>query len=167
MKPLPPLQTLHELFTYCEDTGQLVRKKTTSSRALAGQIAGSLNRDGYLRVRVNSIEYMVHRLVWKMVVGEDIPEGMIIDHIDRDRTNNRVANLRLCTPLTNQYNRPSHEGVSYDTRSNQTLKKRWVATLRGKKLGYYETKEDAFAARRQALENDPIYVQLHNTDKPH
>ena len=164
MKPLPPSETLHELFCYCEDTGHLIRKKTTSSRSLSGQIAGSLNRDGYLRVKVNRVEYMVHRLVWKMTTGEDIPEGMLIDHIDRDRTNNRIENLRLCSPLTNQYNRNPNEGVSYDTRSNQNLSKRWVATLRGKKLGYYETREEALAARKQVLENDPIYVQLH-TDR--
>lgn len=161
MKPLPPSETLHDIFNYCEDTGQLIRKKTTSSRSLAGQVAGSLNRDGYLRVRVNSVEYMVHRLVWKMATGEDIPTGMLIDHIDRDRTNNRIANLRLCSPLENQYNRSPDEGVSYDTRSNQNLTKRWVATLRGKKIGYYETKEEALAARQETLEKDPTYARLH------
>lgn len=160
MKPLPPLELLRELFTYCPETGKLIRAKTTSSRSVKGQIAGSLNRDGYLRVRVKSVEYMVHRLVWKLVKGEDIPDGLYIDHIDRNRTNNRIDNLRLATDLINQNNRNPEEGVSYDTRQYPKLKKRWVATLRGKKLGYFETKAEAMAARSEALSLDPLRAAL-------
>lgn len=160
MKPLPPLELLRELFTYCPETGKLIRAKTTSSRSVKGQIAGSLNRDGYLRVRVKSVEYMVHRLVWKLVKGEDIPDGLYIDHIDRNRTNNRIDNLRLATDLINQNNRNPEEGLSYDTRQYPKLKKRWVATLRGKKLGYFETKAEAMAARSEALSLDPLRAAL-------
>ena len=160
MKPLPPLDLLRGLFTYDPETGQLVRIKTTSSRSVRGSIAGSINRDGYLRVRVESVEYMVHRIVWKLVKGEDIPPGLYIDHIDRDRTNNKIENLRLATDLQNQNNRNPEEGVTYDNRKYPKLKKRWVATLRGKKLGYYKTKEEAVTARRQALELDPLRISL-------
>ncbi len=160
MKPLPPLHELEELFSYCEETGSLIRIKTTGWRSKAGQVAGSVNRDGYLRVRVNRVEYMVHRLIWKLVTKEDIPEGYILDHIDRDRQNNRIENLRLSDAKLNQNNRNPDEGVSYDSRTNQKLTKRWCATLRGKKIGYYATKEEAHSARYAALQADPIRAQL-------
>lgn len=160
MKPLPPLKLLRELFTYCPETGSLVRAKTTSSRSPKGKIAGSVNRDGYLRVRVEKVEYMVHRLVWKLVKGEDIPTGSYIDHIDRNRQNNRIENLRLATDLTNQNNRNPNEGVTYDTRKYPKLKKRWVATLRGRKLGYYETEAEAREARIKAVQSDPLRSSL-------
>lgn len=160
MKPLPPLKLLKELFTYCPETGNLIRSKTTSSRSLKGEKAGSVNRDGYLRVRVESVEYMVHRLIWKLVQEEDIPPGYYIDHIDRNRQNNRIENLRLATVLLNQNNRNPNEGITYDTREYPKLKKRWVATLRGKKLGYFETEDEARAARLMALQSDPLRSSL-------
>jgi hypothetical protein len=103
---------------------------------------------------------MVHRIIWKLVTKEDIPDGAILDHVDRDRQNNRVENLRLSSNLLNQNNRNPDEGISYDTRETPRLKKRWVATLRGKKLGYFLTREEALAARHQALREDPIRSQL-------
>jgi len=160
MKPLPPLKLLRELFTYCPETGSLIRAKTTSSRSLRGKVAGSVNSDGYLRVKVEKVEYMVHRLIWKLVKGEDIPPGSCIDHIDRNRQNNQIENLRLATDLTNQNNRSPNEGVTYDTREYPKLKKRWVATLRGKKLGYYETEDEARAARLKAVQADPLRSSL-------
>jgi hypothetical protein len=160
MKPLPPLELLEEFFTYCEKTGNLVRKKTISWRAKEGQVVGSVNRDGYLRVKFQRVEYMVHRIIWKLATKQDIPEGAILDHIDRDRQNNKIENLRLSDNLLNQNNRNPDEGVSYDTREFPKLKKRWVATIRGKKLGYFLTKEEALTARHNALLSDPIRSQL-------
>lgn len=103
---------------------------------------------------------MVHRLIWKLVTGQDIPEGYMLDHIDRNRKNNRIDNLRLSDNQLNQNNRDPRKGISYDNRTNQKLTKRWVATLRGKKIGYYATREEAINARLQALQQDPIRSQL-------
>jgi hypothetical protein len=160
MKPLPSLELLEEFFTYCKETGNLIRKKTISSRAVKGQVVGSINRDGYLRVKFQRQEYMVHRIIWKLVTRQDIPEGVILDHIDRNRQNNKIENLRLSDPLLNQNNRNPDEGISYDTRETPKLKKRWVATLRGKKLGYFLTKEEALTARRKAVSTDALRSQL-------
>ena len=84
----------------------------------------------------------------------------MIDHIDRDRCNNKIDNLRLANHETNQNNRDPAEGISYDNRTNQTLNNRWVATLRGKKVGSYGTKEEAIAARYLVLQQDTIRSQL-------
>jgi len=55
---------------------------------------------GYLRVRVGGRYQMVHRLVWNAYHGE-IPKGMQVDHIDGDKHNNALNNLRLLTPSGN------------------------------------------------------------------
>ena len=55
---------------------------------------------GYLRVRVGGRYQMVHRLVWNAYNGE-IPHGMQVDHIDGNKHNNDLTNLRLLTPSGN------------------------------------------------------------------
>ena len=66
------------------------------------------NAHGYLRIRIsrNSIirRIFIHRLVYLTFIGT-IPAGMQIDHIDKDRTNNNVSNLRCVTPKENCKNR--------------------------------------------------------------
>lgn len=75
---------------------------------------------GYLDIRVrygNKVrkKYLVHILVWKTFNGE-IPNGLQVDHIDRDRLNNNLSNLRLLTPSENNKNRilPDYKGKSMD-----------------------------------------------------
>ena len=58
------------------------------------------NRNGYLRVSLNGKMYSVHRLVYETYVGE-IPEKMVIDHIDGNRANNNLSNLQLTTQSKN------------------------------------------------------------------
>lgn len=61
------------------------------------------NSDGYLTVRVRHVRTTVHRLVALAFLGER-PEGMVIDHIDRDKMNNHISNLRYCTQSENNKN---------------------------------------------------------------
>ena len=61
------------------------------------------NSDGYLTVRVRHVRTTVHRLVAQAFLGER-PEGMVIDHIDRDKTNNHISNLRYCSLSENSKN---------------------------------------------------------------
>lgn len=100
----------------------------------------------------------VHRVVACLMFG-DLPPGMHIDHIDRDRTNNRPENLRIVTPSANAFNNAGHSdsrsgirGVSYHA---QHKGKKWRARLRNNKkevfLGYHETKEQAAVAVEEYL----------------
>jgi hypothetical protein len=140
---LPSQARLQELFTYEPLTGVLRWRKTNSSRAVAGSAAGHLSRIGYFQVRVDKKLFYAHRLVWMLVYGEDPgPKG--IDHVDRDKSNNRLVNLRLANQSQNGMNRdhPIRSlplGVS-------TNKARFRARLGGAHLGTFDTPEEAHAA---------------------
>jgi len=125
-----------ELFTY--DDGLLISNKT-------GTIYCNLDREGYVRIRVSGKEYRAHRIIWEMHNGP-IPEGMLIDHIDRDVFNNRIENLRLATRQQNNANKG---------KSGSTLLPKGVVKVRDKyrarihyngkttSLGMYNTPEEA------------------------
>lgn len=66
--------------------------------------AGSLSNTGYYVVRINNVLYQAHRIVWFLTNG-NIPLDYFIDHIDKNRTNNSLNNLRLITPTLNQHNK--------------------------------------------------------------
>ena len=68
----------------------------------AGKVARSVDGKGYLQIRINKHLYRTHRLAWLYVHGEWPSEQ--IDHIDCDKLNNRIANLRLANNQENQRN---------------------------------------------------------------
>lgn len=157
-KPLPPLERLQELFDYNPETGHLIRR-VDRGPARAGSIAGCLAQHlaqhGYLFVRIDYELYTCHRIAWRMHYGED-PLEKEIDHIDGNRQNNKIANLRLADKSQNMSNKTArvdntsgHLGVSY---SRHTRK--WVTELvkNGKKVyrEHFASLEDAVTARRRA-----------------
>lgn len=68
----------------------------------AGHIAGSLTSKGYVRISLNDVKVLAHRLAWLYVTG-DLPEE--IDHKNRRRDDNAFENLRLATRSQNLSNR--------------------------------------------------------------
>lgn len=113
-KPLPSQERLNEIFVYSIVTGGLWRRRT-------GKIAGWIQKNtGYRMVGVDrrNNQFLVHRIIWKMVTGEDAP---FIDHEDLDKQNNCWLNLRDCTKTQNQGNRTAradnaigHKGIHWD-----------------------------------------------------
>lgn len=65
-----------------------------------------IDSKGYHRVTTNQGSILVHRMVYILSSGEAIPNGLCVDHIDRDKSNNKPDNLRLVTYSQNQMNRP-------------------------------------------------------------
>lgn len=135
--------------SYDPETGVLTRL-ATAERSLVGKPCGSLKDTGYLIVHVCGRPRLVHRLVWFMVHNE-WPKGHI-DHINGNRADNRISNLRDVTPKMNRENlrkayRDSKTGVL-----GVRLRKsgRFVANLRidGRYtyLGTFDTAEQAHAA---------------------
>ena len=120
---LPPLSVLRDLFTYDPHTGLLVWRKTQGT-ARAGREAGWIHQTGYVYVGVGGKSYKAHRIVWYMHYGK--PPKDLLDHIDRDPTNNRISNLRECTHAENQQNKRTYannlsgvKGVSWYPRYNK------------------------------------------------
>lgn len=94
---------LKELFTYDGSTGYLIWKKTRG-KVKKGTIAGYV-QNGYRKIVVNKINYPASKLVLLMLDNIWPSSEQTIDHIDRDRDNNRRENLRLLTRSEQQINR--------------------------------------------------------------
>ena len=67
------------------------------------------NANGYFRVKTLNKDHMVHRLVAHLFLGYDLnSNNLMIDHIDGDKTNNKVSNLRIVSPRENSLNKVCH-----------------------------------------------------------
>lgn len=100
---MPPQARLHELFAYNYADGILITK-TRRKRQPAGTRAGSVDGNGYRRICVDGTTYAEHRIIWSWVHGQ-VPPDRLIDHINGDRQDNRITNLRLATSSENNLNR--------------------------------------------------------------
>lgn len=152
---MPSQERLQELFDYSVVTGALYRRKGVKGFP-RGRSVGFDNGNGYLRTVVDGHKVYNHRLVWKLVTGQEPTTN--IDHIDGDSTNNAWHNLRLATQAQNCRNQAlkttntsGFKGVSYSK-----VSKKWVATIwrdyRCHYLGLYGTPEQAHAAYVEAAE---------------
>jgi len=139
---------LHEKFDYCD--GNLYRKTT-------GKKAGTIDSKGYSAITVNRKIYRGHRLIFLYHHGY-LPE--IIDHIDGNRLNNRIENLREATQTENLQNAKKRtnnvSGIKNVHWCNQ--KQKWVVKLcvKGKRIygGFFENLDDA---KQVALEQRNLY----------
>lgn len=120
-----------------------------------GTVAGSIHSvQGYIAIDVLSVKYISHRLVWLYIYGV-WPDGEI-DHINHNRSDNRISNLRVVSLIENQRNqsipRNNTSGVVGVSWYKHTEK--WVAyiSVNGKRvgLGYFTEKADAVACRHAA-----------------
>ena len=88
-----------------------------------GLIVKGSERNGYLRISIRNKQYSIHRLVWE-TFNKPIPEGYYIDHIDGNKSNNALSNLRLVTQSDNMKNamKNGHKGqilvLQYDKKGN-------------------------------------------------
>lgn len=110
------------MFDYNPATGQLVRRYTTSSRAQRGDLVGCKNALGYLVVRIGPKLYLCHRIIWLWMTG-DWPAADV-DHINRDRRDNRWDNLRDVTRSVNLHNKQIDSGCYWAARDAV-----WVAAI--------------------------------------
>jgi hypothetical protein len=119
-----------------------------------GKEPGSLNTKGHVQIRIDGVLYVAHRLAWLYVNGR-FPDNQI-DHINGDKTDNRIVNLREATNKQNQENVPlqvnntsGYRGVSFDKR----LKKFRAYVCHNRRqitLGFFITAETAAIESKKA-----------------
>lgn len=145
-------ERVKELFEYNPLIGDFVRTKTNSMNTKIGETAGT-ELDGYVSIFIDNKGYPAHKLAWLYMTGEY--PNLHIDHIDGNRMNNKMGNLRLVTNQENAFNRskPSNNTSGYKgvvVRETVTLGKRYVAQIgyNGKMIscGTYDTAEEAHKA---------------------
>ncbi len=144
----------HERLRYDEVAGELYWKVDHWKKVKAGGVAGDKYGNGYRRVCIDSQSYLAHRVVWLMVTGK-WPE-LQVDHINGNRSDNRIQNLRLATSGDNHQNAgrraDNTSGLVGVSRWKNTLKWRADITVAGRQkyLGTFEHPEDAHAAYLEA-----------------
>lgn len=143
---------LRYALSYDSATGEFLWVNPTSPRHKPGDPAGYLSSyDGYWKITLDHQGFQAHRLAGAYVHGE-WPE-LLLDHINGDRADNRIANLRQATNSENMQNRrgsPSHSSGDLLGVSWHALRGKWRARIRvdghQRHLGLFETQEAAHAA---------------------
>ncbi len=138
------------IYDYCPISG-VVTSKINRRQAKIGTVLGSPHGTGYLTVWYVNKNYFIHRVIWLMVYGE-WPEQ--VDHIDGDRSNNRIQNLRKVTPYENSKNRnlsKANKSGFNGVRQlpNGSWKAYTVYNYRQIHLGCFNKYEDAVNARKE------------------
>lgn len=140
-------------------TGEFTRTKILNDHPAhmwrLGETIGNASSRGYLEISVGEEKYSAHKLAWYITHGE-YPNPSI-DHINGDKQDNRIENLRLSTPLENMRNRGKNEnnttgynGVYLSSSGRYRARIKINGKLIG--LGTFDTVELAAAARKSANE---------------
>lgn len=148
--PLPSQKKLQELFDYRD--GQLYWKERINSSIDISKPAGDIGTDGYRRIQIEGKRYRAHRLIWKYYYGKDPKE--FIDHIDGNRTNNNIENLREATRQQNGFNRGPQKNNKLGIKGVRKQKNKYRASIKingkEKHLGMFFTIEEARLVREEA-----------------
>jgi hypothetical protein len=119
--PIP--EEIKDFISYNPETGECVWKKINSNRVKNGDTAGSQHTNGYREVSFKNRKYLLHRVIWFIHYGEQ-PGDKQIDHMNGNRSDNRISNLRLVTQLDNLLNKKVL-GIYHDKRDGK-----WYARIR-------------------------------------
>lgn len=148
-------QRMMAALRYEPQTGLLAWASPTARNVASGDRAGGLSSGGYLSLKFGGRRYLAHRVVWLLAYGA-WPAG-VIDHINGNRADNRLENLRDCSPAINVQNqRRAHTNSASGALGVvwRQKKQRWTASIkhagRSIHLGYFRTQDAATAAYIEA-----------------
>ena len=151
------MEEFRKYVSYDPETGKFTRIRIYNDDPRRfqeiGNITGNPTSRGYLEISVGYTKFSAHKLAWYFVYGEEPSEN--IDHVDGDKQNNKIDNLRLHTPLENMRNRgvnknntTGYNGVYLTSSGKHRARIKVNGKLIG--LGTFVNFEDAVTARKEA-----------------
>lgn len=154
---------------YNPETGQFVWKliglrKKNAGRKKVGDAAGCIDERGYVVFRFDKKKYYGHQIAWLITHGYIPKRPFVLDHVNRNKSDNRISNLRLADRSQNvqnvarrKNNTSGHRGVSWSAE-----RQKWVAVIRKNgrhyHLGYFDSKKVAAVVR--SLAADKLYGEF-------
>jgi len=141
---------VRSVLDYDPNTGIFTWEKSGCGRS--GMRAGSMNANGYWQIGIGGAVYTAHRLAWLHTHGAW--PLRLIDHVDGNKANNALANLREASRVQNAFNQKANKRRSgiltpkgaYFSEKGQNWKAVITTNGRRRHLGYYPTPEAAHAA---------------------
>lgn len=140
------VKEISKYLDYSMDTGVFTWKVKTKTSNI-GEVAGNTNWRGYTSIWINANTYFAHRLAWAVCNGSW--PSADIDHINENKSDNRICNLRQANRSQNMFNRGRNKNNTSGFKGvyfcKGTGKWRSQISIYGKsiKIGRFDTKEDA------------------------
>ena len=170
IKPLPEIEFLRKILRYECSTGKLIRLERSpdtfeqkgdrslvhsaslwNSRHCGKEAMTAISKQGYKVGNINNSLFRAHRIAWAIHYGYD-PKNQI-DHINGDRQDNRIENLRIVTNQQNSWNQKMRStnksginGVSWCKMMNKWVARAMVDGI-DHRIGYFDSKHEAAEAR--------------------
>lgn len=145
---------VRHLFDYDAENGILIRKTFRNGCPYNKPVGHKPSQDGYGAVRIGRTIYRTHRIIWLWYYGT-WPQYEI-NHIDRNRINNKIENLEDVDCGRNSHNKGIYKnnkmglpGVSIH-KPNGKFKAQIQNNYKKESLGYFDTAEEAFLAYQLA-----------------
>jgi hypothetical protein len=107
-KFIPIPKDIGDYLAYSEESKTGLVQKKPRQRVRVGQEAGSIDKNGYYKTSFKSKDYFNHRIIYFLNTGID-PEEKQVDHIDGNKSNNKIWNLRLATHKQNSTNKKKNK----------------------------------------------------------
>lgn len=139
---------IFDFLKYNKNTGIFIWKKTFSDKKIINKKAGCDNGIGYIKITIGRKRFYAHRLAWYFV-HKKWPKGTI-DHINGNRSDNRIKNLRDVSHRQNCLNAKVHRNGRLAGASYHASKQIWTSSYyeKGKKIfiGRFKTEKEAHKA---------------------
>lgn len=153
---------MKDIVEYDESSPTFLKYKVARANGAipAGSIAGSFDSDGYGQIYIKDRIYKTHRVIYCLMSGKDLDSNLIVDHIDGNKSNNNITNLRLTTLSENTRNivwesvKPTNTGERAISLRDESYRVLW--TENGKQ------REKTFSYRRPKRSKEEAFEEAIN-----
>jgi hypothetical protein len=152
-KSIQNINRIREFLFYDPETGEIKWLQNRKGHTRKGMKAGAAHGRGYITIAFDGIEYLAHRLAWALHHGE-LATDVQVDHINGNRADNRLSNLRIATHAENCRNSKPRKHNKSGIKGVRRMGSKWAARIRVNSkeiwLGSHKTPEEAKAAYDEA-----------------